>query len=148
MRKLSLLALGLFIAKAPHLEATHTHMSRGWWNLLGLLAIFLAWLRFPGELRRKRLYRSLRYAGLLLMALLFVMFRRLTLQGQTACLDSSHWEILGLLGWAYLLVSALYLLIGKRFRILVLVFAAMLALNTLSTMGWLHSLGQLCQARR
>ena len=52
------------------------------------------------------------------MAVLFVMFRRLTPSGLPARLDFSYWEILGLLGWAYLLVSTLYLLFAKRFKIL------------------------------
>jgi hypothetical protein len=136
-RSLSLLVLGLFIANAPHVDARHTHMSGGWWTVLGLMGIALAWIRFPGEDRRKLLYRTIRYAGLVVMAVLFVMFHRVTPEGQPAGLDFSYWEILGFLGWAYLLVSALYLLFAKRLKILVAVFGVMVALNTFSTLGWL-----------
>jgi len=138
LRSLSLLILGLFIANAPHMDARLTHMSQSWWTILGLLGIALAWISFPGNDKRKVLYRTIRYAGLVLLAVLFVMFRRLTPAGQPARLDFSYWEILGLLGWAYLLVSAIYLVFAKRLKVLVAVFAAMVALNTLSTLGWLN----------
>jgi hypothetical protein len=106
--------------------------------VLGFLGIALAWVRFPGEDRHRGLYRVLRYAGLALMAVLFVIFRRLTGEGQVARLDFSYVEILGLLGWAYLLVSGIYLLVGKRFEWLAGIFAVMVAMSTFGTLGWLH----------
>ena len=47
-------------------------------------------MRFPGEDGRKVLYRTMRYAGLVVMAALFVMFRRVTPEGQVAGLDFSY----------------------------------------------------------
>jgi heparan-alpha-glucosaminide N-acetyltransferase len=136
-RATSLLALGLFIANATHVDAQHTHLSQVWWTILGLVAITLAWVHFPGEQRRKVLYRTMRYVGLLLMALLFVTCRKINSEGEVARLDLSYVEILGLLAWAYLLVAGLYLLFAKRKAILLVAFAVMVALNTLSAMGWL-----------
>jgi heparan-alpha-glucosaminide N-acetyltransferase len=137
VRTLSLLVLGLFIANAPNVDARYTHLNQTWWTALGFLGIALAWMRFPREDRRKVLYGSMRYAGLALIAVLFVLFRRVTPEGRVAGLDFSYWEILGLLGWAYFLVSGLYLLFRKRFAVLVAVFAGMVALNAFSTLGWL-----------
>jgi len=137
-RSLSLLVLGLFIANASHVDARYTHMSAGWWTVLGFLGVALGWMRYPGEEKRKSLYQAIRYSGFAMMAVLFVLFRRSTPEGQPGRLDFSYWEILGLLGWAYLLISTLYLLIGKRFKILVAVFAALVAINVLSTLGWLN----------
>lgn len=136
-RSLSLLALGLFIANALRVNGRDPRASGMWWTVLGIVGIALAWLRFPGERKRKGLYRTMRYAGLALIAVLFLIFRRVTPEGQIAGLDFSYWEILGLLGWAYLLVSAIYLLSGKRFQILAAAFAVMVALNVFSTLGWL-----------
>ena len=137
-RSLSLLVLGLFIANASHVDARYTHMSAGWWTVLGFVGIALGWMRYPGEEKRKSLYQAIRYSGFAMMAVLFVLFRKSTPEGQPGRLDFSYWEILGLLGWAYLLISTLYLLIGKRFKILVAVFAALVAINALSTLGWLN----------
>ncbi len=140
IRSLSLLALGLFIANALHVDARYTHMSAAWWTFLGFVGIALGWMRYPGETRHEVGYRAIHYSGWVLMAVLFVIFRRLTPSGLPARLDFSYWEILGLLGWAYLLVSTLYLLFAKRFKILLVLYAAMVALNALSTMGWLKGI--------
>jgi len=142
VRSLSLLVLGLFIANAPHVDARNTHLSQVWWTTLGFAGIVMGWIRFPGEERRKVLHRIVRYIGWGMMAVLFVMFRRVTPEGQPAGLDFSYVEILGLLGWAYLLVSATYLLFATQFKILVAAFAVMVALNTFSTLGWLTWLGR------
>jgi heparan-alpha-glucosaminide N-acetyltransferase len=140
IRSASLLVMGLFIANAFHVNAQYTHLNQTWWASLGFLALTLVWLRFPGEAKRPILREVLRYSGLTLMAVLFLMFRRVTPEGLPARLDFSYVEILGLLGWAYLLVSGIYLVIGKRFKMLLAAFAALVALNIFSTLGWLHSL--------
>jgi len=113
-------------------------MSQAWWTILGLVAIALAWVRFPGEERHKALHRAMRYSGIVIIAVLFVLYRKITREGEVGRLDFSYVEILGLLGWAYLLVSGLYLLFVKRREILVAAFAVLVALNILSTMGWLR----------
>ena len=136
-RTASLLCLGLFIANATHVDAQHTSIGQVWWTLLGLVAIILAWVRFPEEKRRKVLYRTLRCVGLASLAILFVMFRKVTRQGEIGRLDFSYVEILGLLGWTYLLVSGLYLLLAKRRGILLAAFTVLIALNTMSMLDWL-----------
>jgi heparan-alpha-glucosaminide N-acetyltransferase len=143
LRCVSLLVMGLFIANAFHVNAQYTHLNQTWWASLGFIAIALVWLRFPGEAKRKMLREVLRYAGLALMAVLFLMFRRIMPEGQPARLDFSYVEILGLLGWAYLLVSGIYLVIGKRFKLLLAAFSVLVALNTFSTLGWLQSVNAL-----
>lgn len=137
-RSLSLIVLGLFIANSLKVDPQHTHLSGPWWTLLGFLAIALAWVSFPGQKKNNLLHRVLRYSGLALMLVLFVMFRRVTPEGQVAGLDFSYVEILGLLGWAYLLVSSVYLLFAKRLHLLLAAFAVLVALNAFSTLGWLN----------
>jgi len=138
VRSLGLLALGLFIANAPHVDSRSTHISQSWWTVLGLVAIALAWIRFPGEHQHKLLRRTLHATGLSMIAVLLMMFRRVTPEGHTAGLDFSYWEILGLLGWAYLLVSTLYLFLAKRPKLLVTSFVALLCLNVLGCLRVLY----------
>ena len=139
-RSLSLLALGLFIANALNPLARPLYLSHTGWTLLGLAAIASAWLRFPGEKQHRIFYRTLRTVGLALLAALFLLFRRETPQGNTAGLAFSYWEILGLLGWAYLLVGTLYLLFAKRHKTLLTAFVVLVFLNVASTLDWLRSL--------
>jgi heparan-alpha-glucosaminide N-acetyltransferase len=146
-RSLSLVALGLFVANAPLVDARSTGMSPGLWATLGFVAIALGWLRLPVSDRHKRVLRGLRFAGFALLVVLTAIFRRATTDGHIAWLDFSDWEILGLLGWAYLLVSAIYLVCRKqstakkRFAALALAFVVLVAINVLSTAGrssWLQ----------
>jgi hypothetical protein len=138
VRSLMLVVMGLFVANAPQVNAKYTGLSEPWWAGLGFAAIALALLRWPGTDGHKGLFVVLRYVGLGLSVLLFVMFRRETAQGEEAWLDFSDWEILGLLGWAYLLASGLYLLLGKRIGVLFAAFAALIAVNAFSVAGCLR----------
>jgi heparan-alpha-glucosaminide N-acetyltransferase len=143
LRSLTLVGLGLFIANAPSVDPQHTHLSGPWWTTLGFLGIALLLLRLPGSQRKKAAYAFQRGCGLMLLLVLAVIFRRATPDGHVAWLDFSDWEILGLLGWAYLLVSALYLLFGKKISLLASALAVLVAINALSIAGrimWLRSL--------
>jgi heparan-alpha-glucosaminide N-acetyltransferase len=142
-RSLSLVALGLFIANGPQVDPQRTGISAVLWDLLGFAGIALCWgVRSVSPLH-KRPARILKYSGLLLLAVLAIMFRRTTAEGHTAWLDFSDWEILGLLGWAYLLASTLYLLFRKTVWILAVSLVALLALSVVSTIGGLKEIQRL-----
>ncbi len=142
VRTASLLAMGLFIANASHVDARFTHASQTWWTVLGFVAIALVWGRVPGEARRGVLHRILGYLGIGMLAVLFVVFRKVGPEGAPATLDFSYVEILGLLAWAYLLVSGLYLLFARRFELLMGTFAAMVVMNVFFSVGWLQWMPQ------
>lgn len=173
IRSFSLILLGLFIANAPQVDPTGTHMSAVTWALSGFAAIGLGWNAYPKQSgeplfrsiasqdhesrprvgvppscrdklqKRENLFRILKLAGIILLLALFALFRRSTLDGHTAWLDFSDWEILGLIGWAYLLVSAIYLLLGNKIWPLATGLAVLVTINAFSTLGWLQSLHQL-----
>jgi heparan-alpha-glucosaminide N-acetyltransferase len=135
-RSLSLVALGLFIANGPQVDRQHTGISTVSWDLLGFAGIALLWGAYPSSPKNKLLGRIPKYLGLLLLALLAVVFRRTTQDGHIAWLDFSDWEILGLLGWAYLLTGSLYLLFKKNVFALAASLAVLCFLNAISTVGW------------
>ena len=146
-RSISLVALGLFVANAPLVDARSTGMSTGLWTTVGFVAIALGWIRFPISDRQRPILRVVRFVGFALLVGLAAIFRRTTADGHTAWLDFSDWEILGLLGWAYLSVAAIYLVCRKqstpkkRFAALTFAFAVLVAINSLSTAGrsgWLQ----------
>jgi predicted acyltransferase len=142
LRSLSLVVLGLFIANGPQVDAAHTHIGTVTWDSLGFLAIALLWGNsFASSNKSLRTFTKL--AGLLLFVLLAASFRRVAPDGAVLWLDFSDWEILGLLGWAYLLVGSLYLLFRKNFAILFVSLAALCALNVLSIAGWFDMLKRL-----
>jgi heparan-alpha-glucosaminide N-acetyltransferase len=139
-RSLSLVALGLFIANGPQVDQQHAGISAVSWDLLGFAGIALFWggSTSSAAAENKRLRRVVKYAGLFLLVALAIVFRRTGQDGHVAWFDFSDWEILGLLGWAYLLAGSLYLLFQKNLAALVGSLAALTALDALSTMGWFN----------
>jgi len=143
LRSLTLVALGLFVANAPQVDAGYTGLSFPWWAALVFVAIILVLIEFPGLKKRKAAFWILKLLGLALFVSLLVMYRRVTAEGGVAWLDFSDWEILGLLGWAYFSVAAIYLWFGKKLAILVPILGALVAVNALSVAGrlaWLQGL--------
>jgi len=142
-RSLSLVALGLFIANGPQVDPQRTGISAVLWDLLGFAGIALFWGVPSISPPNKRLSQILKYSGLLLLTVLAVMFRRTTAEGHAAWLDFSDWEILGLLGWAYLLAGSLYLVFRNKVLIPAVSLVALVALNVVSTMGGLKEIQRL-----
>jgi heparan-alpha-glucosaminide N-acetyltransferase len=142
-RSLSLVALGLFIANGPQVDPQRTGISVVSWDLLGFAGIALFWGVPSISPPDKRLSRILKYSGLLVLMVLALMFRRTTAEGHAAWLDFSDWEILGLLGWAYLLAGSLYLLFRKKVLILAVSLMSLIALNVVSSMGVLKEIHHL-----
>lgn len=135
-RSLSLVALGLFIANGSQVDRQNTGISQASWDLLGFAGIALFWGVRPSSWATRLPGRIVKLAGLLLLAVLTIIFRRVTPEGRVAWLDFSDWEILGLLGWAYLLVGSLYLIFKKNVVALVAALAVLSALNVMSVANW------------
>ena len=137
-RSLSLVVLGLFIANGPQVDQQHAGISAVSWDLLGFAGIALFWGGFNSSdaAENKRLRRIVKYTGFLLLVVLAIIFRRTSQDGHVAWFDFSDWEILGLLGWAYLLAGSLYLFFQKNLAALVASLASLSVLNVLSTVGW------------
>jgi heparan-alpha-glucosaminide N-acetyltransferase len=138
LRSCGLVALGLFISNAPQIDGTKAGVDAVIWALLGFMAISLAWNVYPPLCEHKTPHRILKYGGLVLLAGLAIVFRRTTQDGSTLWLDFSDWEILGLIGWAYLLTSAIYVAFKGKTMALVAALAALVTINSLSIAGWLH----------
>jgi heparan-alpha-glucosaminide N-acetyltransferase len=136
-RALSLVALGLFIANGSQVDGQHTGISAAAWDLLGFAGIALFWGAYPASWANKLPGKLVKLAGLSLLAVLAIIFRRVTPEGQVAWLDFSDWEILGLLGWAYLLVGSLYLIFKKNVVALAASLVLLGALNLMSVANWL-----------
>lgn len=109
LRVLGLLVLGLILANADNCDAAQMGMSGSAWGLLGLLCAGLYLNVYPRSERFPAYSRVLRWIGFLGVVLLLALFRRATPGGQSAWLDFSYPEILGLIGLSYLAASILYI---------------------------------------
>jgi heparan-alpha-glucosaminide N-acetyltransferase len=109
-RVLGLLALGLILANAEKADPAKMALSGGLWALLGLICMMLYLNMYPRWERFPAYATVLRTVGMAGAAVLLGLFRRTTHSGQTAWLDPSYPEILGLIGYTYLAVAFVYLL--------------------------------------
>jgi heparan-alpha-glucosaminide N-acetyltransferase len=120
-RTLALLVMGVLMVNMER----HNPGYRGLWGLLAYLAIFMAFLVIPSSPEPKRkIYLIIRVIGFFVLAVLVLVYRTadgkhlilgpLFDQNDTVWLRHSWWGILGLIGWAYLATSLIYLVLGRR----------------------------------
>jgi heparan-alpha-glucosaminide N-acetyltransferase len=136
-RSFALVVLGIALANAEKVNPQLTHLRANAWILLTLTGAILFWVVYPQSSRYKTLFRVMKFIGLLLMAVMFAIFRRTDHQGHPAWLSTGYWEILGLIGWTYLAVSILYIP-TRRWRWAPLLWlVALTVLNAASTAKWI-----------
>jgi heparan-alpha-glucosaminide N-acetyltransferase len=120
-RTIALLVMGVLMVNMEQ----HNPGYRGLWGLLAYPAIFMAFLAVPPSPERKRkIFTIVRVIGFAALAVLALVYRttdgkHLILgpifdQSDTIWLRHSWWGILGLIGWAYLVTSLIYLVLGRR----------------------------------
>jgi heparan-alpha-glucosaminide N-acetyltransferase len=135
LRSIGLIVLGIFLANLYNVDPHLSGINSTLWRLLGFAGIFLLWNVYPKNEGRKTFYRALKILGAVTLAVMLALFRRKTQSGEVAWLDFSYWEILGLIGCAYLGVSILYLLLERKTWTLVVALVVLNAMNALSVAG-------------
>ncbi len=143
LRFASLAILGIFIANWSKLDPQLTGLSKRVWSLTGFAGAILLWNVYPPSLNRRQLFKALKCAGFVMLFSMLAIFRRTAPDGQTAWLDFSYWEILGLIARTYLAVCILYVPLRKRPWAPVALLAALCALNVASRLGWVDFLRRL-----
>jgi len=137
IRSVGLMVLGLILANREKVDAQLTHMAQNIWTLLALLGAILFWISYPDSLRYKNLFRAVKISGLVLLVAMLAIFRRLTAEGHVAWIDTSYWEILGIIGWTYLSVCILYIPTRRWKWMQVTWFIALSVMNIFSAAHWI-----------
>jgi predicted acyltransferase len=137
VRSVGLMVLGLILANREKVDAQLTHIAANVWTLLALIGAILFWVSYPDSLRYKNLFKALKISGLVLLLAMLAIFRRLTPEGHVAWIDTSYWEILGIIGWAYLGVCILYIPTRRWGWMQVAWFIALTAMNIFSSAHWI-----------
>ncbi|MGA7155442.1 MAG: DUF5009 domain-containing protein [Acidobacteriaceae bacterium] len=129
----SLIVLGLILANAEKADSARMGISGNLWALLGLISAGLYLNIYPESARFPSYSRILRFIGLASLVILYAIFRRTTSTGAPAWIDGSYPEILGLIGYTYLAVAALYLCTRRWIFAPTVWFLLLMALCVLST---------------
>lgn len=125
----SLMVAGVVLANAYRYDASAALLPRAPYFLLFYLAMILLW--------RQTAQRGAAYwAGLALMLFLLLAFRgQLNAEFSSVCLQHTWWGILGMIGWAYLLCSVIYVAVDGKPVLLLLALALLVALYLAGTAG-------------
>jgi hypothetical protein len=136
-RSFALAVLGIALANGEKVNARLTGIPGNLWLLLTLVGAILFWNIYPRSEKFGSLFKTMKWAGLVLMVAMFAIFRRTMEGGHTAWLDFGYWEILGLIGWTYLATCLLYIP-TRRWRWASLGWlVVMIAFNVASIKDWL-----------
>ncbi len=143
VRTAGLLFLGVVMVNDNRFDAAATGLSRELWYFLLYVAVVALWNTYPKseDARRRRLYAAVRIGAIILLAVLAILFRGRTDGGALTGLQTSWWGILGLIGWAYLACSLLYIAVRDDRTALLGALGLMLALYVGSRHGALAFLG-------
>ena len=119
-RTVALLLMGIVQFNA----SADLSLGKLWWGLLSFVAILLAWCVVPkGHGWKRNVLRVLKGVGIVVLVVLFLIYKRdpvpttIAFYGavpEWTWLQSGWWGILGLIGWAYLVTSLIYLFAGTR----------------------------------
>jgi len=126
----ALLAIGVLMVNAEHAQPRGL-VPEPLWNVLMTLAVVLVW----GADRQ----RNWRAAGLALLVVVAFSYRA---EGGSGLMQlrPHWWGILGLIGWAYLVAAALYLLAGDRPAVFTGAVALLYLLSLVDEVGALPGL--------
>ncbi len=140
MRALGLLVLGVFMVNADEgFNEAAMPISIHLWSLLFFAAAILVWGVFP--LRNKALAAALRVAGVAGLVALALIYRGGP-HGSSGLMPH-WWGILGLIGWAYLFASAIFLSGRGRIPLLLTAVAACILYYCLVQMDLIQSSARL-----
>jgi len=109
------------------------------WGLLAFTCLILAWCSISREPEwRRKVFAGLKVIGVVGLVALLAIFRRSPVASETpflgpaehwVWLQTGWWGVLGLIGWAYLTVSILYLALGNRREWLMAAMTLLMAMH-------------------
>ncbi len=137
-RTLALLTMGVFHVNLENYNKSDSFVSKPVWQILMTIAFFLIWLDYSSYLNKKR-NNLLQISGILLLAVLAYLYVGGTSEDPT-WMKFHWWGILGLIGWAYLIASLVYLFFRERMAVYIFFFIFFLLFNSAEKLGWLDFL--------
>ncbi len=128
-RTLALIVMGIFMVNFENINAQALIISKHLWEIIMVIAIFLVWLYYrPFEHTGKHKILLLQTIGVALFVFLAAIYKGGS-TGHMEWMKTHWWGILGLIGWAYLFNTVIYIYLGKRIVFLIMAFIIFQLLN-------------------
>jgi heparan-alpha-glucosaminide N-acetyltransferase len=138
-RFLALLIMGLFTVNLENAYGEAMIIDKGVWEIIMIVAFFLIWNVYPKDKDKPNLYKGLKVLGYLLLFGLAIIYKGGDAQNIT-WMKTHWWGILGLIAWAYLICSLLYLFIGDHPVLIATAWLFFVVFNVAAFAGWLDFL--------
>jgi predicted acyltransferase len=138
LRTVALLTMGVFHVNLEHYNGVDALLPKPIWQILITVAFFLIWLDYSSYLNKKK-NSLLQLSGILLLAVLAFLYVGGSPENPT-WMKFHWWGILGLIGWAYLIASLVYLAFREKIGIYIGFFLFFLLFNSAEKLGWLDFL--------
>lgn len=144
VRTLGLLTLGLFMVNMPP-DAAATGMNSRLWMLLVLLCAIPVWNAYPPAAgARRAAFLALRVLGIAGLVALAAIYRRSD-AGHVTWMRPQWWGILGMIGWAYLVGCAVYLVFRRHLEAMVGMIGVLLLAYVAGDKGVFEPLGPIAR---
>lgn len=128
-RTLALLVMGFFMVNHENYRSDIPQLTRTLWEVFMILAFMLVWNSYRNERFLGKIpVWFLQAAGIFILIVLALIYKGGT-PTEAQWMRPHWWGILGLIGWAYLICSVLYLFSGKRLWIIVVFWIILHAFN-------------------
>ncbi len=128
-RSFALIVMGFFMVNLENINEELLVLDKSWWMILMTLAFFLIWNNYPDKKAFGRVPQwIMMLAGWIILGVLALLYKGGTIADPT-WMQTHWWGILGLIGWAYLLCSLVYLWIGQKFWLMLLSLLILYLLN-------------------
>jgi len=129
VRSIALIVMGFFMVNLENINRELLSISKPIYQILMATAFVLIWNLYPdGKAFKKIPEWVMKVLGILILVYLAIIYKGGTVE-YPHWMRPSWWGILGLIGWAYLVVSTLFLIVGNRIFWLSVIFLAFLFLN-------------------
>jgi predicted acyltransferase len=114
VRSLALIVMGFFMVNLENINRELLGISKPVYQILMATAFVLIWNLYPnGKAFKKIPEIYMKVVGVLILAYLAAIYTGGSVE-DPQWMKPHWWGILGLIGWAYLIVATLYLLVGSR----------------------------------
>ena len=135
LRSLALIVMGFFHVNMEEYNRTAI-LPLDVWELLLTISFFLIWLDYPETLAKAKRY-TLTGLGIAILIALAILYKGDRHHGTVTGLRPSWWGILGIIGWAYLVCSFVFLLVKGKLPWLIGALVLFAAVNIFSHVPFL-----------
>jgi len=141
-RSAALLVMGVLHVNLENFQPEAVWLPKAIWQIMITIGFFLIWNNYSGWKLNKKTTILLQGTGWIILIIMAIIFRGGEAENPV-WIKTYWWGILGLIGWAYLLSSLIYLIAGNRLSILFPAWLFFIIFNIADFAGWLENLEEI-----